>query len=92
MRGFSFVEIWNVGVQIPILLGIFELGVILAMKRYYKVMKQASQERKMKKGEPIDPDETELDIDQIAFMMDTFTFFASLIFIICFNAIFWSII
>ena len=55
-------------------------------------MKQASQERKMKKGEPIDPDETELDIDQIAFMMDTFTFFASLIFIICFNAIFWSII
>ena len=34
-RGFSFIEIWLFGVQIPILLGILEYGIILAMKKYH---------------------------------------------------------
>ena len=35
-RGFSFIDTWFVGCQIPILFGIVEYGVILGMKRRYK--------------------------------------------------------
>ena len=35
-RGFSYIEIWMIGVQIPILIGIFEHGFLLAMKKYYQ--------------------------------------------------------
>ena len=34
-RGFSYVEIWMIGVQIPILLGILEYAILLALKKYY---------------------------------------------------------
>ena len=35
-RGFSYIEIWLVGIQIPILLAIFEYGILLTMKRCIK--------------------------------------------------------
>ena len=34
-RGFSYIEIWMLGIQIPILVGVFEYGILLAMKKYY---------------------------------------------------------
>ena len=37
-RGLSYIEIWMIGVQIPILVGIFEYGILLAMRKYYKSM------------------------------------------------------
>lgn len=33
-RGFSFIEVWMIGVHIPILLALFEYATILAMKKY----------------------------------------------------------
>ena len=35
-RGFSYIEIWMIGVQIPILVGILEYAILLALKKYYK--------------------------------------------------------
>ena len=35
-RGFSYIEIWMIGVQIPILLGIFEYAILLALKKYWQ--------------------------------------------------------
>ena len=35
-RGFSYIEIWMVGVEIPILIGIVNHGFLLAMKKYYQ--------------------------------------------------------
>ena len=37
-RGFSYIEVWMVGVQVPILVGILEYGIILALKKYYRTM------------------------------------------------------
>ena len=34
-RGFSYIEIWMIGVQIPILLGILEYAILLALKKYH---------------------------------------------------------
>ena len=33
-RGFSYIEIWMLGVHIPILLGILEYAILMAMKKY----------------------------------------------------------
>ena len=38
-RGFSYVELWMVGVQTSLLVAIFEYGVILALKKYPKMRK-----------------------------------------------------
>ena len=35
-RGLSYIEIWMLGIQIPILVGIFEYGILLAMKKYHQ--------------------------------------------------------
>ena len=35
-RGFSYIEIWMIGVQIPILLGILEYAILLALKKYFE--------------------------------------------------------
>ena len=35
-RGFSFIEIWMVGMQIPILVGILEYAFLLMRKKYQK--------------------------------------------------------
>ena len=38
-RGFSFMELWFVGTQVPILLAIFEYGAILALQKFYQEFK-----------------------------------------------------
>ena len=76
-----------VGVQIPILLALFEYGALLAMKKYdlgklkLNIIKvsQASQLKKPKI----------MDHDELAKTMDKLAFFASLGFIILFNIVYW---
>lgn len=36
-RGFSYIEIWMIGVHIPMLVAIFEYGLILAMKDQWEI-------------------------------------------------------
>ena len=40
-RGFSYIEVWMVGVQVPILVGILEYGIILALKKYCRTKESA---------------------------------------------------
>ena len=35
-RGFSYIEIWMIGIQFPMLVGIIEYGILLAMKKYHQ--------------------------------------------------------
>ena len=66
-RGFSFIEIWMIGVQIPILTGVVEYGILLAMKKYHKV-----------------------EMNSVSKTVDMWTFSGSLLFIMIFNIIYWS--
>ena len=43
-RGFSYIEIWMIGVQIPILTGLTEYGVLLALKKYHQDEKNMAEE------------------------------------------------
>ena len=42
-RGFSLIETWFIGIQIPILIAILEYGVILAMKKFWPVQKELKE-------------------------------------------------
>ena len=76
-RGFSHIEVWNIGVQVPILFAILEYGFVLAVLKYAK--KDDDGPKKM-------------DLKKLLKMMDLTSFFISLTFIILFNAIFWPVL
>ena len=87
-RGFSFVEIWMVGVQIPILIGIFEYGIILAMKKSQLeketfTIKIGNGANVLSKTMIADKDVGWINFDKL---VDKWTFILSLIFILTFNA------
>ena len=90
-RGFSFIEIWMVGVQIPILIGIFEYGAILAIRksqhgRKTSLIKVGNQAKVLSSKTP-----KEIDWTHHEKLMDKWTFVFVLLFIVFFNIIYWSI-
>ena len=107
-RGFSYIEIWMIGVQIPILVGILEYAILLALKKYYKgkgksTLYTVSHQHK-ETQEPI-PDQSK-DIlfmekttneikshwDIIERTVDKWTFVGALAFILTFNIIYWFLV
>ena len=91
-RGFSYVEIWLLGVQIPILLAIVEYGILLTMKRVNK--KKTPDQNKIQvlyNGSQTTIREKKImDVEKIGKTMDLWTFIISLSFIIIFNIVYWS--
>ena len=87
-RGLSYIEIWMIGVQIPILVGIFEYGILLALRKYYKpnnsslVVKFDSNDSSITEGN--------IDMDSLGKAMDKWTFITSLIFVFFFNIFYWT--
>ena len=91
-RGFSYVEIWLLGVQIPILLAIVEYGILLTMKRVNQ--KKTPDQNKIQvlyNGSQTTIRERKImDVEKIGKTMDLWTFIISLSFIIIFNIVYWS--
>ena len=87
-RGFSYIEVWFLGVQIPILVAIFEYGILLTAKRYLLKKNMSSN--------MVIPMETgvinNFDINSISKVMDAWTFTICLIFITIFIAIYWLLV
>ena len=88
-RGFSYIEIWLIGIQIPILVAIFEYGTILAMKKYYQPDKKPSEvvvfQRKITTTNP-----EKMNMKKIEKTMDKWSFIGTLSFLIIFNIIYWT--
>ena len=91
-RGFSYIEIWLLGIHIPILLAIVEYGILLTIKRMSKKEAKETKIHVIQSGK-----ETQIrsqkvwDLDQIGKTMDKWTFIGSLSFIIIFNIVYWSV-
>lgn len=81
-RGFSFIEIWMVGIQFPILAAIVEYGVILVIKKY-QLMHQNDVH-------PVQHYGRGMNIDQLAVKMDKWAFIVSLTFIILFSLVYFG--
>lgn len=76
-RGFSYIEIWMVGVQAPILYAILEYGVVLALSR------KSSSATKIKASSFLDEKEVLFDI--AVRKIDSISLICCLIFLFCFT-------
>ena len=91
-RGFSYIEIWLIGIQIPILLAIFEYGILLTIKRVSKQEIGQTKINVISSGtETLISSQKIRDMDQIGKTMDKWTFIGSLCFMIIFNIVYWSV-
>ena len=76
-RGFSYIEVWMVGMEIPIVMALLEYSAILGLKR-------CSQNKALGKIE------FNIKIDQLAARIDAVTFIFSITYFITFSIFYWS--
>ena len=87
-RGFSFIEIWMVGIQYTILLAIFEYALVLLLTRRLK-----NRLLEMKRFAQVDILKQELDTqknDHIVQLLDKWTMVCSALCFLLFNICYWS--
>ena len=82
-RGFSYIEIWMLGAQFPILLAFFEYGYVLYLKK--NEAKIGAQNQVMN---PRDPKPT---LDDMIKKLDFVTMTISFIFYVTFGSLYWFI-
>ena len=87
-RGFSFIEVWLLCVEIPILVGILEYGIILSVKKY-KSKKKVTSVINVKTSQ--NQADEEFDRNSLSKSLDKWTFIGSIIFIAIFNIVYWSV-
>ena len=81
-RGFSYIEVWILGTQAPILLALFEYGFILHLK---KIAKKKTNEE----NQQVDQRDSVPDLDDKIKKLDLATMIISLISISTFISIYW---
>ena len=81
-RGFSYIEIWMLGTQFPILLALFEYGFVLYLK---KIAKQGDGQNQMS-------NQDELNLDDKIKWLDFITMIISFVCFITFASLYWIIL
>ena len=82
-KGFSYVEIWMIGTQIPILLALVEYGFIL----YLKKMSKKFQNKNVR----LELDKPKKNLDDKIKTLDFAIMIISFIYFIMFAAIYWLV-
>ena len=80
-RGFSNIEVWMIGAQIPILLALWEYGFILYLKKHGN--KDQNQVQAM------NPDDQAVKLDDRIKQMDSATMIFSFLFFTTFSLVYW---
>ena len=83
-RGFSYIEVWILGTQLPILLAFFEYGYVLYLK---KVETKVGEQNQVMN--PSNPNPT---LDDRIKKMDFATMIISFVFYIIFASLYWIIL
>ena len=90
-RGFSFIEVWLLGVEIPILVGILEYGIILSVRKYKSKKKVTSVINVKSVLGPMIQANEDLEWNSLSKSLDKWTFIGSILFIMIFNIVYWSV-
>ena len=80
-RGFSYIEVWIIGTQFPILLAFFEYGYVLYLK---KVEAKVGEQNKVMNPNPT--------LDDRIKKMDFVTMIISFVFYVTFASLYWIIL
>jgi hypothetical protein len=83
-RGFSYIEVWILGTQLPILLAFFEYGYVLYLKKVETKVREQNQVMN-----PSDPEPT---LDDKIKKMDFATMIISFFLYVTFASIYWIIL
>ena len=83
-RGFSYIEVWLLGAQFPILLAFFEYGYVLYMKKVERKVGEQNQSMN-----PRDPEPT---LNDRVKKMDFITMVISFVFYVIFASLYWIIL
>ena len=70
-RGFSYIEIWFVGMQIPIIFGIMEYAMLLTMKRYLPI--KSIEIIHVQPNGNLNQDKNQMDLDDFSKKIDKWT-------------------
>ena len=81
-RGFSYIEVWMIGTQFPILLALFEYGLILYWK---KIARNPENQTEVESKQKLDEKIECLDFTTLIFSLVCFIGFAIFYWIIVFN-------
>ena len=86
-RGFSYIELWMLGAQIPIILSLLEYGYVLYIKKHFKPTQTKS----------IRPSQTsyiytQADMDDKIKKIDFITMIVSLVLFIIFTCFYWVLL
>ena len=90
-RGFSFIEVWLLGVEIPFLVGILEYGMILSVRKYKSKKKATSVINVRTAQSPKILADEEFDWNSLSKSLDKWTFIGSILFLMIFNIVYWSV-
>ena len=83
-RGFSYIEVWKLGTQLPIIIALCEYGLILHLKKNAKKSNGTNQ--------TMDQTESEEGLDEKIKKLDYATMIFSLVYIISFVFLYWIIL
>ena len=83
-RGFSYIEVWKLGIQLPIILALCEYGLILHLKKIAKNSNGTNQ--------TMDQNNSENNLDEGIKKLDYATMIFSLVYIISFASLYWIIL
>ena len=90
-RGFSNIEVWMIGAQIPILLALWEYGVILYLKKHAN--KDQNQVQAMTPNQnqvgTMTADDQDVKLDDRIKQMDSATMIFSFLFFTTFALVYW---
>ena len=82
-RGFSYIEVWILGNQLPILLAFFEYGYVLYLK---KVETKVGEQNQV-----MNPSAPKPTLDDRIKKMDFATMIVSFVFYVIFSSLYWII-
>ena len=89
-RGFSYIEVWMVGIQVTILVALFEYALILALNRNVREMKHEITQVHSVQDQSARKDESQIEKNERKIkLMDRCTEIGSAIFFLLFNICYW---
>ena len=90
-RGFSYLELWMVGMQIPILVALVEYSVILGFRKFQKEMLKTNEvDSKLFSKRGNKDAKSELESDNTCFLnIDMICLIISIVYIVVFCVCYW---
>ena len=92
-RGFSYIELWMVGMQFPILFALVEYSIILGIKKYFKYRNESKSTSVISVKPNVTHQRLDMrDSNHLFYKIDLFSFILSMFSFITFCLVYWTLL